>query len=150
VGSLGLPPSGSVYLDANCVIYAVEKIPPYDRLLEPLWRRVAAGELVATCSELVVCETLVKPIREGHHELASWFRRFLVDSQEFRLEPISLAILERAARIRAETGLRTPDAIHAATALEADVSGFFTNDPSFRRMHELKVILLSDSIGEDR
>ncbi len=29
MGSLILPPSGSVYVDANSVIYAVEKIEPH-------------------------------------------------------------------------------------------------------------------------
>ena len=37
MGALMLPASGSVYVDANVVIYAVEKIDPYHSLLEPLW-----------------------------------------------------------------------------------------------------------------
>lgn len=37
MGSLSLPSSGSVYLDANSVIYSVEGVEPYRTLLEPLW-----------------------------------------------------------------------------------------------------------------
>ena len=37
VGSLTLPSAGLVYLDANPVIYSVEKHPVYGPLLQPLW-----------------------------------------------------------------------------------------------------------------
>ena len=37
MGSLMLPPSGPVYLDANGFIYSVERIEPYRTLLEPMW-----------------------------------------------------------------------------------------------------------------
>ncbi len=37
MGTLILPASGRVYVDANAVIYAVECIEPYQTLLEPLW-----------------------------------------------------------------------------------------------------------------
>jgi predicted nucleic acid-binding protein len=43
-------------------------------------------------------------------------------------------ISARAARIRADHGLRTPDAIHAATALNSGAAGMVTND-----MHMLKL-----------
>ena len=33
MGSLTLPPSGTVYVDANTVIYTVERIEPYNSLL---------------------------------------------------------------------------------------------------------------------
>ena len=36
MGSLNLPPSGSVYVDANSAIYAVEKIEPYHSFLSSL------------------------------------------------------------------------------------------------------------------
>jgi len=38
VGSLTLPQSGVVYVDANAVIYSVEKIEPYNSLPMPLWQ----------------------------------------------------------------------------------------------------------------
>ncbi len=37
MGTLILPKSGSVYLDANGFIDSVEHIEPYATLLEPLW-----------------------------------------------------------------------------------------------------------------
>jgi len=37
MGTLVLPTSGSIYLDANCFIYSVEKIELYNTLLKPMW-----------------------------------------------------------------------------------------------------------------
>jgi predicted nucleic acid-binding protein len=136
-----------VYVDANCVIYSVEKVPPYHTLLEPLWHTVAKGELIALSSELTVCETLVRPIRDRNRELETAFRRFLIGTREFRLVPISLATLEHAARIRAETGLKTPDAIHAATALEVGAALLLTSDSALRRVPGLAVSFLPELVG---
>ena len=38
MGSLTLPTGGLVYLDANGLIYSVERVEPYRALLEPLWQ----------------------------------------------------------------------------------------------------------------
>ncbi len=54
---------------------------------------------------------------------------------------------DQAARLRAMCRLRTPDAIQAATALSAQVSGFITNDAAFSRVPELDVLLLDDLIS---
>ncbi len=38
MGTLVLPRSGQVYLDANPIIYSVEKHPVFGPLLRPLWQ----------------------------------------------------------------------------------------------------------------
>jgi predicted nucleic acid-binding protein len=43
--------------------------------------------------------------------------------------------------------LRAPDAVQAATALVENASGFITNDPAFRRIDGLAVLLLDDLRG---
>ena len=44
MGQLTLPASGSVYIDADAVIYSVEKIEPYWTLLQPMWWAAKAGQ----------------------------------------------------------------------------------------------------------
>jgi predicted nucleic acid-binding protein len=141
MGALILPASGSVYVDSNTVIYAVEKIEPYSSLLSPLWTEANAGGLSIVTSELTWLEVLVKPLRDGNAVLEGLFRAFLT-AREVRLFPTTLAIWEEAARIRA-LGLKTPDAVHAATALAAGSSMFVTNDAAFTRIAGLHVALLS-------
>lgn len=144
MGSLILPPSGSVYLDANPAIYAVEKIEPYASFLAPLWPAAQAGLSLVT-SELTWLETLVKPLRDGNIALETLFRAFLT-AQEMELIPVTLSIWEDAARLRA-LGLKTPDAVHAATGLAIGCAAFLTNDGAFSRVPGLPVIILSSAIA---
>jgi predicted nucleic acid-binding protein len=62
------------------------------------------------------------------------------------LVPITRTVLERALSLRATYRIRTPDAIHAATALLAGCALFVTNDPVFRRIRQLPVAVLDDYV----
>ena len=130
MGPLTLPTGGSVYIDANAIIYSVERIEPYRELLAPMWQEAGSGRFALANSELVVLETLIKPLREGNARLEMLFRSIFA-AAEMNLIPATLAIWEDAARIRAQTGLATPDALHAATALQAECTLFVTNDTDF-------------------
>ena len=143
MGALTLPDSGPIYLDANGFIYSVERVEPYRALLAPMWRQAQAGVFNIVSSELALLETLVKPLREGNTVLEALFRR-LFDANEDSLIPATRALWEEAARLRAVTGLRTPDARHAATALRARCTLFVTNDGAFRRVTGLPVVVLDD------
>jgi predicted nucleic acid-binding protein len=142
MGTLTLPASGSVYVDANVVIYAVEKIEPYYSLLEPLWLAAQADQLQIVTGEITWLETLVKPLREGNATLEVLFRAFLT-AREVRLIPATLATWEHAAHLRV-LGLKTPDALHAATAIDSGCALFVTNDTGFRRVPSLPVAVLSE------
>ena len=55
-------------------------------------------------------------------------------------------MFEDAARLRADTGLAIPDALHAATALRAGCALFITNDADFRRIKGLPTVVLDDLV----
>jgi predicted nucleic acid-binding protein len=57
---------------------------------------------------------------------------------------VSAQIAETAADLRAHYNLRTPDALHVATALAVQCDAFLTNDAAIRRVTELRVLLLDD------
>lgn len=147
MGSLILPASGSVYLDANCLIYSYEIVEPYSTLLKPVWDNATPTTFSIVTSELSLLEVLVKPFRTGNNRLEAGFRALLLGSADLRMIPITQPILERAARLRATTNLKTPDALHAATALDAGAALFLTNDPAFRRASGLAVTVLSDLLA---
>lgn len=146
MGQLNLPTAGAIYLDASTVIYAVEKIEPYASILQPLWRMAAAGHISLVGSELLLVETLIKPVQNRDDLLEQAFRELLLNSREFKPLPITLAVLEAAVQLRASLGLKTPDAIHAATALLAGVQLFITNDPVFHRVAGLPVAILKEHL----
>lgn len=148
MGTLTLPNTGPIYLDASRFIYSVERIEPYHTLLAPLWRQAQTGQFVIVSNELVVLETLVKPLREGDTVLEQLFRA-LLHAREVQLIPATLSLWEHAARLRANTGLKTPDALHAATALNAASTLCITNDRAFRRVEGLPVVVLADLLREE-
>jgi len=147
VGAIALPESGAVYLDANSIIYTIEGVEPYLTALDPLWDAVQARALTIATSDLTLLEVLVGPIKKGDKSLERDFRALLQGSQGVRLIPISHAILERAAALRATMNIKTPDAIHAATSLAVGCAVFVTNDLAFKKVPGLSVAVLSDVIA---
>jgi predicted nucleic acid-binding protein len=143
VGTLNLPASGLVYLDANPIIYTVEKHPDYGPLLHPLWLAAQAKTIAVVSSELALMETLVLPLKNGDKTLEQAYELALLGT-EMRLLPITQLILRRAAQLRATTKLKTPDALHAATALVAGCALFVTNDVGFRVVAGLPLVVLDD------
>jgi predicted nucleic acid-binding protein len=132
-----------IYFDTNCFIYTVEQVPPFFDSLVPLWQSATSGKTQIITSELAFMEVLVKPLQTRDILVEAAYRQILTQSQEVRMEPISLIILEQAARLRTSAGLKGPDAIHAATALVTQCTELYTNDIGFRRVPGLHVILIN-------
>ena len=115
MGSLSLPASGVVYVDTGPVIYSVENHPEFASSLRPLWAASKSGEIEVIISELALLETLVGPLKHRDSKLADVYTELLT-ATEIRLLPITQDVLRDAARLRANTNLKTPDAIHAASS----------------------------------
>jgi predicted nucleic acid-binding protein len=102
------------------------------------------GQREVVTSELTLLEVLVKPLKSSDQKLADLFRQVLFGTTGLTCMPIDRHVLELAAQLRASYQLRTPDAIHAATALRSGCSQFVTNDPQFRKIPGLLVSVLSE------
>ena len=147
MGPLTLPSTGLIYIDANGLIYSMERVEPYRTLLEPMWQEAQDGNITIASSPLLVLEALVKPLRDRNEGIISQYRELFASGAVRLLEP-SYDVFEAAAGIRAETGLKTPDAIHAATAIRAECALFVTNDTDFRRVEGLPIVVLDDLLTE--
>ena len=53
MGPLMLPAGGPVYIDANAIIYSVERVEPYGRLLAPMWQARAGRFTLASSASRV-------------------------------------------------------------------------------------------------
>jgi predicted nucleic acid-binding protein len=91
---------------------------------------VATGRNPASLSMVTVQEILVRPFRRGPAAVAT-AEGFLRHFAEIRLIDVRYEIAREAARIRAATGLKTPDALIIASALIADIDILVTNDRSW-------------------
>ncbi|MBD0388378.1 MAG: type II toxin-antitoxin system VapC family toxin [Nostoc sp. C3-bin3] len=146
MGQLMLPTSGSIYIDTSVAIYTIEGNSDYYSLLQPLWYKFYAGEIQIISSELILMEVLVVPLRNENNSLIADYEELLLSSQ-LQLIPISQSILRQAANLRATSNLKTPDAIHAATALSLNSNQFITNDKGFRNVPGLPVVILNEVLA---
>jgi predicted nucleic acid-binding protein len=147
VGSIVLPASGTVYVDTQVVIYSVERHPVYFPLIESRWRAAQAGTLTVVSSDLTLMECMVLPLRSGNIPLRDIYDQALRGT-DLRLLPIDQTVLLEAAKIRAlSSSVRTPDAIHRATAAVHRCSLLVTNDTGFRGMQGVPVVILQDLLS---
>ncbi len=145
MGTLILPTSGMIYTDAQIAIYSSDYHPIYAPVCAPIWQTSGAVSVVS--SELILLEMLVGPLRSGDTALAA-NREALWQQANTHLLPITQDILREAARLRAIIpGLKTPDAIHAATALRHGCVLFVTNDVGSRRVPGLTLAILDDILA---
>lgn len=79
-------------------------------------------------SRVAELEALVKPLRENDLATADLFTLLLTKTPNILIRDVDSAVARRAAQIRARTGLRVPDAIIAATALEEKCDALIGND----------------------
>jgi len=116
--------SSLIYLDSCLAIYLVEEIPTLSATLE---NALASTMDARFCiSHLTEMECLIGPFRSGRTQLATKFEDWF---QTVQTLPIDSAIFRAAARLRADfSSLRTPDALHLATAIHHKCDEFWTND----------------------
>jgi predicted nucleic acid-binding protein len=135
-----------VYLDTNIFVYALNGFPDYAAILTQLFDSLEAGTFTAVTSELALAEVLVIPFRHNDAAEEDRCRSIFAVRPGFELLPVNMNILERMARMRAGVPtVRTPDAIHAATAQFAACHVFLTNDDRLKTLPGLTVTLLSEA-----
>ena len=147
-GTLNRIHTGSrIALDTVPFVYFLERHPTFFGAAKDLFERIEKGKIEAVASTLVLTELLVPAFREEDSSRAREVLRLLTHFPHLKLVEVTASIASEASRIRAETSLRTPDALHLATALMQKVDWFVTNDKAFIRLHNLplKICLFSVS-----
>ncbi len=132
-------------LDSAPLIYYIEEEPRYLSLLTPIVDAIDEGRITCYASTIVLLEVLVKPLREHDEALAREYQETLLHSR-LRLVTVTATIAQEAARLRARYRLKTPDAIHIATALVHRVDALLTNEPAWKRVKEVPIVVLEELI----
>jgi predicted nucleic acid-binding protein len=132
--TLAVPDGGRILLDSVAVIYYIERHPRYFAAAAEWMERVEAGRISAVASALLLAEVLVPAYRAGNSGAARQARAALGRIPNFELLDVSPSIADVAARLRSTHDLRTPDALHVATALDQRADWLVTNDRRLRRV----------------
>lgn len=150
MGLLSEIAAGPVALDTAAFIYLIEEHDEYLPVIEPVFAAIDAGRLAAATSALTLLEVLAVPLRHGDVALARRYETLLSRGRGLTLVDVSRAVLRDAAALRAVTGMRTPDAIQVATALQAGCTAFLTNDRALPELPGLKVLQIASFAGGPR
>lgn len=133
----GLQAGDLVLVDTAPFIYILEDHPRFATLFQPLFAAAEAGNLQIALSTITLAEVLVGPLKQRREALAKRYEKALA---AFEVVPLTAEIAATAARLRASSGLRLPDAIQAATALEIGAAALVTHDRDFSKQNGLKVL----------
>lgn len=137
-GTLNRIPAGSrIGLDTVSFVYFLERHPAFYRTAKDLFERIEKGTIEAVASTLVLTELLVPAFRAEDSSKAKEVFRLLSHFPHLQLVEVTATIAYDASRIRAETSLRTPDALHLATAIIHQADWFVTNDKAFSTLPNL-------------
>jgi predicted nucleic acid-binding protein len=132
----------SIAIDTNVFIYSLEANPRYAALADHIFSWLEQAGHSAVTSTITMTELLVQPYRDGDQHRVNEFYGLLATYPNLDWIAPDLEIADLAARIRAMHGLRTPDALQAATAVRGHVTGFVTNDPVFERVDSFETLVL--------
>lgn len=134
----GLRQGDLVLVDSAPLIYLLEDHPLWASAFEGLFELQARGVVQIAISTIAIAEVLVGPLKHGQDVLAKRYEKALAG---FEVMPVTQEIAVTAARLRAGTGLKLPDALQAATALEIGAVALVTHDRDFSRLPDLRVLL---------
>ena len=106
---------------------------------------VEAPDLALAVSRLRMLECRVAPLRRGDQASLERFETFFAQPDLLVVE-LNAAVVELATQLRANHGLRTPDALQAACCLQLGPDAvMITGDASFQRVQALQVSLIACS-----
>ena len=133
----------AIALDSCVFIYQLEANARYLHLTTPVFDWLEENGHMAATSTVTLTELLVPAYRHSQERFQAYL---FVFSTYPNLEWIAPGpeIASLAAQIRARHGLRTPDALQAATAMNTGATLFITNDVVFRRVTGVTTLMLDD------
>ena len=131
-----------IALDTSIFIYQLEANPRYTLLTDRVFAWLEQPDHTAVTSTITMTELLVQPYRVSNEHQVDEFYALLSTYPNLDWIAPDLAIADHAARLRAEHGLRTPDALQAATAFQSQATGLITNDSFFERVKDFETMVL--------
>jgi len=135
-----------VFWDTNLFIYLIEENKLHLNKVHNLLQFLEENEYEIITSTLTLGEILTKPYKDNRLDLVETYKDFFSDME---LVELNSEIASLFAQIRADYGIKTPDAVQLASAIYAKADLFVTNDDrlSWFENEECQMLLLSQFKG---
>ena len=134
-----------IYWDTMLFAYLLEDNPAHAARVRQIIGCMEKRRDTLCTSVLTIGELLVVPYKRGSTEVAQQIRYYL-QPPTVEILPFTVETAERFARIRGEHRVTPADAIHLASAAQAGVDLFLTND---RKLQALVVLGIDFIAGMD-
>ncbi len=129
-----------IYADSGIIMRWLEGIERTRAPIKTRWQQLSPADRVFVTSRIARLECRCKPLRQRQDGLLRLYDIFFA-GREVEMREIDAAVVEKATELRANVGLKPPDAIHAATALLTGVAEFWTTDARISKCPQLTVIV---------
>lgn len=137
-----------VFLDTMIFSYHFLDHPRYAPLTEVVLALIESGQISAWTTTLTLAELLVVPMRADDRQAMRDYELYLTNFPHLTLVQLDISLARQAARVRATTGLRMPDAIQIAAASLYNVDAIVTNDLRWRdKTSSLALLLLDEYVN---
>ncbi|MCD6398088.1 MAG: PIN domain-containing protein [Spirochaetaceae bacterium] len=133
-----------VGLDTMIFIYSMEARKPYIPFLRSIFNYIEGGFVKGVTSAITLLEILVKPIKDQNITAIKDYKFLLNNFPNLKMVNIDPGIAERGAELRAKYGIRTPDALQVASAIENQATIFISNDNKLKKIKEIGIIALRE------
>jgi predicted nucleic acid-binding protein len=141
---LKLKSNDIIFLDTAPFIYFFEQHPDYFLVLELFFNQLYATGARAITSIITYIELTTQPARRGNKQLIRKYRNYLSNSENIDLFPLDMTIADHVVELRSHYQFKTPDAIQIGTAIAYGADYIITNDKTWQKFDQVKVILVED------
>lgn len=117
-----------VVLDTCILSYHLSQHPRYTPLTDVILGAVEAGAVAGMIPAVTLAEVLVVPARAGDRRAMQDYELYLAHFPHLEIVPMDAALARESALVRAETGLRMPDAVQLAAGRLHGADAVVTND----------------------
>ena len=131
-------------LDTMVFIYHFEKNQKYFPSTTSILNSIESGKVKALTSIVSLIEILTGALKLKDKGLAEQYRLTLTSFPNLQLLDLDQKIGSKAAELRANYDLKTPDAIQIATSIVSKADSFITNDERLKIVNEIEIVLLKE------
>src|SRR3989338_2582930 len=137
-----LSSTNKISLDSNIILYYLHQDKNFGKQSFDLLAAIKNKNKVI--STLIYAESFVYIFEQNDESLEKKQLRALEKIPKLQIVAPTKKICLLAAQLRAAYRLKTPDAIHLATAIDSDCDIFITNDDNLKKVQEINVLTLAD------
>lgn len=135
-----------IALDSVVFIYQFEN-KRYQPLTRIIFEHIERGDVVAVASTVTITEITVKLHQLEQPKKAQAYEAIVSHFPHLSIVDVTMAIASLAGQLGGTKNIKTPDAIHIATALTEKATLWVTNDRKHLRVQpEIDVLYLEDFV----